>query len=127
MVGIIDVESKDRIIDVAGIMEPKEGESAWVEDSSAKREANYELSEDLYLDLKKAYLQGRGISRSVGLDVAGEMKYLLNEIGWSQAHFSRRIGVSEQTLCNWMKPGEHQGGYRVGLAYLRLVERLLNG
>ena len=56
-----------------------------------------------------------------------EMKSLLNEIGWSQAHFSRRIGVSEQTLCNWMKPGEHQGGYRVGLAYLRLVERLLNG
>ena len=63
----------------------------------------------------------------VFIEEISEMKHILNEIGWSQAHFSRRIGVSEQTLCNWMKPGEHQGGYRVGLAYLRLVERLLNG
>ena len=94
MVGIIDMESKDRIIDTAGVMGPKEGESAWLEEEP---------------------------------EHICEMKSLLNEIGWSQAHFSRRIGVSEQTLCNWMKPGEHQGGYRVGLAYLRLVERLLNG
>ena len=95
MVGIIDMESKDRIIDTAGVMGLRDGESEWVEAPLEPFEC--------------------------------EMKSLLNEIGWSQAHFSRRIGVSEQTLCNWMKPGEHQGGYRVGLAYLRLVERLLNG
>ena len=107
MVGIIDMESKDRIIDTAGVMEPSEHQWATIEPKTDSLEV-MKVEEDLG-------------------DETCEMKSLLNEIGWSQAHFSRRIGVSEQTLCNWMKPGEHQGGYRVGLAYLRLVERLLNG
>jgi DNA-binding transcriptional regulator YiaG len=46
---------------------------------------------------------------------------LLDELGWSQAYFARRVGVSEKTVSRWCK-GEPNS---VAMAYLELVKRVL--
>jgi transcriptional regulator with XRE-family HTH domain len=46
---------------------------------------------------------------------------LLDRIGWSQAHFSRRIGVSPKTVNAWCKEKPNP----VGMAYLQMVAKVL--
>ena len=52
------------------------------------------------------------------------MRDLLSKIGWSQAFFAGRVGVSVKTVNRWCKGG---GGSEVAMAYLELVDRMLNG
>ena len=50
-----------------------------------------------------------------------DLKQILEEIGWSQAELSRRVGVSEATITRWVEvPGPVE-------AYIRLVYRLIGG
>ena len=49
------------------------------------------------------------------------MTELLEFIGWSQAEFARRVGVSERTVSRWCKRNPDP----VAMAYLTLVARLL--
>ncbi len=50
------------------------------------------------------------------------MNELLERVGWSQAEFARRVGVTANTVSKWCK-GQPSS---VALAYLELVDRLLN-
>ena len=50
------------------------------------------------------------------------MDKLLEKIGWSQAYFAKRIGVSEKTVCQWNKKGAPE----YALAYLRQIARLIS-
>jgi DNA-binding transcriptional regulator YiaG len=49
------------------------------------------------------------------------MQDLLDRIGWSQAHFSRRVGVSSKTVNGWCKEKPNS----VAMAYLRMVSKVL--
>jgi transcriptional regulator with XRE-family HTH domain len=49
------------------------------------------------------------------------MAELLDFIGWNQAQFARRVGVSERTVSRWVKGNPDP----VAIAYLELVARLL--
>ena len=51
------------------------------------------------------------------------MQDLLDRIGWSQAEFGRRVGVSSVTVNKWCR-GEPNS---VAMAYLELVYRILGG
>ena len=48
------------------------------------------------------------------------MKDLLEKLGWSQAEFARKIGVSTKTVNRWSK-GEPP---RIVLIYLELVVKI---
>ena len=48
---------------------------------------------------------------------------LLESLGWSQAYFARRVGVSEKTVGRWCKGNPDP----VAMAYLRLVMRVIGG
>jgi DNA-binding transcriptional regulator YiaG len=54
-----------------------------------------------------------------GMEVV--MQDLLDRIGWSQAHFSRRVGVSSKTVNGWCKEKPNS----VAMAYLRMVSKVL--
>jgi len=49
------------------------------------------------------------------------MTELLTKLGWSQAFFARKVGVSTQTVSRWCN-GEPNS---VAMTYLRLTVRLL--
>jgi len=50
------------------------------------------------------------------------LKSLLLQIGWSQAHFASRIEVSERTVSKWCKTGAP----KLAILYLEQVNRLIN-
>ena len=49
------------------------------------------------------------------------MERLLEELGWSQAYFARKVGVSTKTVSRWCR-GEPSS---VAMAYLELVRRFI--
>lgn len=49
------------------------------------------------------------------------MKTLLEDLGWSQAYFARRLGVSERTVYHWCKGVPNPAA----MAYLKLIKRLI--
>ena len=53
------------------------------------------------------------------------MSDLLNEIGWSQAFFANRIGVSTRTVNRWVLGKNRGQGYPVAIAYLEMIKKLL--
>jgi DNA-binding transcriptional regulator YiaG len=50
-----------------------------------------------------------------------DMRELLKELGWSQAYFAQRVGVSVQTVNHWCQGKPNP----VAMAYLELVKRIL--
>lgn len=55
----------------------------------------------------------------------GSMEELLELVGWTKVHFSKRIGVSEASVRDWSR-GRHRGNaYKVAMAYLRLCAGLV--
>jgi hypothetical protein len=53
------------------------------------------------------------------------MEELLELVGWTKVHFSKRIGVSEASVRDWSR-GRHRGNaYKVAMAYLRLCAGLV--
>ena len=50
------------------------------------------------------------------------MEKLLNQIGWSQAYFARRLGVTPKTVGEWIK-GEPP---TYAMRYLRMCVKLLD-
>ena len=49
----------------------------------------------------------------------------LHRLGWTQAYFAARIGVSSRTVSRWIGGKSRGQGYPVAMAYLRLSVRLL--
>ena len=49
------------------------------------------------------------------------MVNLLDRLGWSQAYFARRVGVSSKTVGRWCKGSPDP----VAMAYLELCVKLL--
>jgi len=55
------------------------------------------------------------------MDNGQEMTELLAELGWSQAYFARKVGVSEKTVSRWCRGRADP----VAMAYLELVKRIV--
>ena len=54
------------------------------------------------------------------------MDDLLNEVGWSQAFFAKRIGVSTRTVNRWVLGKNRGQGYPVAMAYLYMIRSMLS-
>ena len=50
-----------------------------------------------------------------------ELETLLGKIGWSQAYFGKRLGVTPKTVGKWVK----EGAPEYALAYLKLIVRMI--
>ena len=50
------------------------------------------------------------------------MRELLSRMGWSQAYFAEKMGVSAKTVWRWCKENPDP----VAMRYLELVDRLIN-
>ena len=53
------------------------------------------------------------------------MVSLLDDLGWSQAYFARRVGIDPQTVYRWCSGKSKGPGYDVAIAYLELVKRAI--
>lgn len=55
------------------------------------------------------------------------MNEILAQIGWSKVFFAQKVGVPEATVRDWCGGRTQGNSYKVAMAYLQLVKRLLSG
>lgn len=52
------------------------------------------------------------------------MNNLLNQMGWTQAHFAEVLGVDKKTVYNWCRDNKSSPGYNSATKYLELMLRV---